>query len=240
MLKGWFKGFNGLLFIYYRGENQLVLSDVNAGFNLGPNALADTALRIVLKPNTWTQCASSYVQEGLEGGTSILAHLEKTGKVDIYTDAEEVKRIEASGLDPRAYEAGLAKQQAQPLPQQPQPVPAYPYNNQPVNQPINQQYYPNPYAQYQGQPYVPPQQQFFDMNMMPKPMPNLPVKQPVVDNKLTSEMQDVMKALKEQAVASAKQAETMTTMMAAMTKSLETIANQIAQAQKPAETKPEE
>jgi hypothetical protein len=29
-------------------------------------------------------------------------------------------------------------------------------------------------------------------------------------------------------------------MMAAMTKSLETIANQIAQAQKPAETKPEE
>ena len=130
MLKGWFNGYSGLLFIYYRGENQLVLSDVNAGFNLGKNTLADTALRIVLKPNKWTQCAASYVQAGLEEGTSILAHLEKTGKVDIYTDAEEVKRIEASGLDPRDYEAGLAAQQQQaPMPQ-PQPAPMYQYNQQ--------------------------------------------------------------------------------------------------------------
>ena len=228
MLKGWFNGYSGLLFIYYRGENQLVLSDVNAGFNLGKNTLADTALRIVLKPNKWTQCAASYVQAGLEEGTSILAHLEKTGKVDIYTDAEEVKRIEASGLDPRDYEAGLAAQQQQaPMPQ-PQPAPMYQYNQQ-----TGTPYYPNPYQMQtpvNGYPYNPPQQRFFDMNMMPKPMPNLPVKQQNLDTN-ASELKDVLKAIKEEAVASKKQAEAMTTMMAAMTKSLETLAGQFEKTQ---------
>ena len=225
MMKGWFRGFSGLLYIYYRGESQLVLSDVNAGFNLGKNMLANTALRVVLRPKTWTQCAASYVQSGLEEGTSILANLEKTNMVDIYTDPEEVRKIEATGLDPRVYEEQMKQQSQMPVQNQ---APAYPGYYPQAAQPMGA-YPPYPQQPMQQTPYQSP---YFDMNMMPKPMPYTPkpvqqapvIKPEAKPAELAPELRDVLKAIKEQATANAKQAETVTNMMAAMTKSLETLA----------------
>jgi hypothetical protein len=62
--------------------------------------LAATALRIVFFPNTWTRVASSFVEKSLNNETGMLCSLERSGYVDIYTDAKEVERLEALGIDP--------------------------------------------------------------------------------------------------------------------------------------------
>lgn len=92
MIKGLPSGYRGPIYIYYRGKQQLVLSDVHAGFHLG-NDLAGTALRIVLQPGQWTETNFDYVAEGFNEHRGQLYHLEKDGYVDIYTDKAEVDAL---------------------------------------------------------------------------------------------------------------------------------------------------
>lgn len=91
MIKGLYDGFDGLVYIYYRGKVQLVLSDVNAGHRGGD--VSETALRVVLQPNMWTEVAYKYIRDSFEKGNSQLNYLEKDGYVDIYTDKKEVDAI---------------------------------------------------------------------------------------------------------------------------------------------------
>jgi len=92
MIKGLYSGYQGKIYIFYRGPIQIVLSDVHAGFNMGED-LAATSLRIVLRPNSWTECAYSYVSEGFENHKGQLYALEQSGVVDIYTDPKDVETI---------------------------------------------------------------------------------------------------------------------------------------------------
>jgi len=92
MIRGLYSGYQGKIYIFYRGPIQVVLSDVHGGFNMGED-LAATSLRIVLRPNQWTECAYSYVQEGFENHKGQLFALEQSGMVDIYTDPKEVELI---------------------------------------------------------------------------------------------------------------------------------------------------
>lgn len=102
MIKGLYSGYSGLIYVYYRGPQQVVLSDVNAGFRMAPDALASTALRIVLRPNTWTEINYSYVASSFEDGKGILYNLEKSGYVDIYTDPLEVAKLKTGAEQPKA------------------------------------------------------------------------------------------------------------------------------------------
>ena len=116
MIKGLYSGYQGKIYIYYRGPIQIVLSDVHAGFNMGED-LAATSLRIVLRPNCWTECAYSYVSEGFENHKGQLYALEQSGVVDIYTDPKEVAAIKLAN---DASKRGLTQQvQQEPVPQQP-------------------------------------------------------------------------------------------------------------------------
>ena len=92
MIKGLYAGYNGLVYIYYKGPMSLVLSDVNAGFAKNIDK-ADTALRVVLKPFEWTVVAYEHIKNAWEGGTSQLNFLEKDGYIDIYTDPKEVEEL---------------------------------------------------------------------------------------------------------------------------------------------------
>jgi len=92
MIRGLYSGYQGKIYIFYRGPIQVVLSDVHGGFNMGDD-LAATSLRIVLRPNKWTECAYSYVQEGFENHKGQLYSLEQSGWVDIYTDPKEVELV---------------------------------------------------------------------------------------------------------------------------------------------------
>lgn len=92
MIKGLYAGYNGLVYIYYKGPMSLVLSDVNAGFAKNIDK-ADTALRVVLKPFEWTVVAYEHIKNAWEGGNSQLNYLEKDGYIDIYTDPKEVEEL---------------------------------------------------------------------------------------------------------------------------------------------------
>ena len=99
MIKGLYRGYSGLIYIYYRGTYQVVLSDVNAGFLLGASDMATTGLRIVLKPGEWTECAYKYVSNDFESNKGMLYNLEKSGYVDIYTDPLEVEALKKQQND---------------------------------------------------------------------------------------------------------------------------------------------
>lgn len=92
MIKGLDAGFNGTVYIYYRGPIQLVLSDVSAGYKPTPSP-ADTALRVVLRPNKWTEVPYACIKERWETGLSQLNFLAKDNYVDIYTDPKEVAQV---------------------------------------------------------------------------------------------------------------------------------------------------
>lgn len=93
----------GRIYMYYKGPMRVVLSDMSAGFRNQPGLEAETALRIVLHPKSWTEVDFSLIRAKYQTGSSQLNYLEKDGYLDIYTDPKEVERVKdcmAKGIDP--------------------------------------------------------------------------------------------------------------------------------------------
>lgn len=93
MIRGLSSNYSGRIYIYYRGPQRVVLTDAHAGFKPMGADMATTSLRVVLNPNSWTECDFSAVKEQFNEHRGRLYLLEQDGYVDIYTDKAEVDAI---------------------------------------------------------------------------------------------------------------------------------------------------
>lgn len=98
MIKGRLDGSTGSVYLYYHGPQRAIISDMSLPPR-GSSEGVSTGLRIVLFPNEWTELYYSDIRTKWETGTSQLNMLESSGYLDIYTDAEEVKKVKEKLAD---------------------------------------------------------------------------------------------------------------------------------------------
>lgn len=94
MIRGLSSDYTGRIYIYYRGPQRVVLTEAHDGFKPMGGDMATTSLRVVLNPNSWTECNfGEQLKAAFNDHRGRLYHLEKDGYVDIYTDKAEVEAI---------------------------------------------------------------------------------------------------------------------------------------------------
>lgn len=94
MIRGLSSDYSGRIYIYYRGPQRVVLTEAHDGFKPMDGDMATTSLRVVLNPNSWTECNfGEQLKAAFNDHRGRLYHLEKDGYVDIYTDKAEVEAV---------------------------------------------------------------------------------------------------------------------------------------------------
>lgn len=195
MVHGDLSGHVGKLYIYYKGPQRIVLSDVSGPqYASGNSSGVSTGLRVVLFPNDWTEVDFATIRDKWETGTSQLNYLDKDGWVDIYTDPEEVAHIKRSqGKPDERLRDGLYRTE-----NETQPAAA------PKQEVTNADGFVMPV----------PKQKYFDLNNFPKPVENAPAQpettaKPNIDTVSTSnpEVDKLLDIIQKQYAQSAKQSE---------------------------------
>lgn len=203
MIHGSLSGHVGDIYLYYKGPQRVVLSDVNITGSIGPGGVS-TGLRIVLFPREWTTVPYESIRVKFETGTSQLNHLVNDGWVELYTDKEEAAKVKAAmssetKLDPRLRDGVYIKHLKD----------ANKYTTIPVPQETKA------IDEHEGFVMEKPkhEQRFFDLNNFPKPTPyadNKPTVQNVASDDKADKMFELLKVQYEQ---SSKQAEQLSKMV---------------------------